>query len=142
MQNCKKNCKIKMITLLCIWKGGSMNIRTFRNSLSYSYIWKVLRNVSEVIQKMVVFLSNSVNIWKFSIWFSVLKSTHQEASFEIHKSIIFCTNFLFYYNTILHIEKSFWIFFFGFFFTLSIHNFIGPRVSGFIIFNQYPYNFT
>ena len=115
--------------------------------------WK-LSNIDRVIHKKLPFLGqlrwyslkpyiyscNSVNFKKFLIWFSVLKSTHQDASFEIHKSVInfyffFALAIFFYKRLILQIQKSkFWIFFFEFFFTDPIYNFIWPRVSRFVIF--------
>ena len=52
------------------------------------------------------FVYNSVNIWKFLIWFSVLKSTPQDASFEIHKSLINALAIFFY---IMYIFYALWI---------------------------------
>ena len=50
---------------------------------------------------------------------------------------------MFYKSTILHNEKSkILVFFFGFLFKGSMHNFFWPRVIGFMIFNKYPYIFT
>ena len=53
-----------------------------------------------------------MNFEKFLIWFFVLKSTHQDASFEMHKSLnkkfilFFALAIFFNKSTILHIEKS------------------------------------
>ena len=66
------------------------------------YVCTVLRNISEFVQKLVFGL-NSVNIWKFPIRFSALKSTLHLR--YIKEYYFLHLHFYCYKSTILHIEK-------------------------------------